>query len=88
LGVVKIWEVGKKKRPPVPKEVIEQVVARAKGRCERCGTALNNLRYRLHHKDMDPYNNELSNLLVLCPNCHSMIEGAHPEEILSLYQYN
>ena len=86
--MVKIWEVGKKKRSKVTPDALKQVLARSGGTCERCGTSLHGLRYHIHHKDMDPYNNELSNLLMLCPNCYSRIEGAHPEEILSLYQYN
>lgn len=27
----------------------------------------------LHHKDGDHYNNELSNLLIVCPNCHAQM---------------
>jgi hypothetical protein len=26
----------------------------------------------LHHKDGNHYNNELSNLEILCPNCHAV----------------
>jgi len=80
--VVKIWDVGKKRkrRARVPPGVIKQVVARAKGRCEKCGTKLPGLHYHIHHKDMDPSNNELSNLLVLCPNCHSRIGVHEPSE--------
>jgi predicted HNH restriction endonuclease len=64
---------------------LEQALARSGGSCERCRRGLHG-RYHIHHKDMNPHNNELSNLLVLCPNCHYMVEGPHPEEILSFYQ--
>lgn len=43
-------------------------------RCERCGlTTWNNqpIPLELHHKDGDHYNNNLDNLEILCPNCHS-----------------
>ena len=35
--------------------------------CELCGSTNNLL---IHHKDHNRYNNELSNLIVLCKTCH------------------
>lgn len=29
----------------------------------------------LHHKDGNPHNHELSNLILLCPNCHSLTDN-------------
>ena len=29
----------------------------------------------LHHKDGDPFNNELDNLSILCPNCHAFTDN-------------
>jgi Zn finger protein HypA/HybF involved in hydrogenase expression len=46
--------------------------------CEICGVSQwqgMELPLELHHKDGDHYNNELSNLMILCPNCHSIQEG-------------
>ena len=46
--------------------------------CEICGVSQwqgVELPLELHHKDGDHYNNELSNLMILCPNCHSIQEG-------------
>lgn len=43
--------------------------------CESCGNAYwlgKKLPLELHHKDGDHYNNELDNLEILCPNCHSI----------------
>lgn len=43
-------------------------------KCEQCGiNEWNEKRIviELHHKDGDPTNNVLSNLELLCPNCHS-----------------
>lgn len=46
--------------------------------CEECG--INNWRdkpisLQLHHKDGNRKNNELSNLQILCPNCHSQTDN-------------
>ena len=51
----------------------EEVLARASNRCEneRCN-------YRgkphIHHIDRNNSNNNLSNLVALCPNCHQKAE--------------
>lgn len=47
-------------------------------KCELCGltTWLNQpIPLELHHKDCNHFNNDFSNLILLCPNCHSMQEG-------------
>lgn len=43
--------------------------------CENCGKTETNKSFDLivHHKDKNNKNNELSNLIVLCQNCHSYI---------------
>ena len=44
-------------------------------KCEKCGNTYwldKKLPLELHHKDGDHYNNELSNLEILCPNCHAV----------------
>lgn len=38
-------------------------------RCERCGYAKREILH-VHHKDRNRTNNELSNLELICPNCH------------------
>lgn len=46
--------------------------------CEECGiTEWNNkpITLQIHHKDGDITNNELTNLGVLCPNCHSQTDN-------------
>lgn len=30
--------------------------------------------FHVHHKDGDPTNNDLENLVALCPTCHKLIE--------------
>jgi Zn finger protein HypA/HybF involved in hydrogenase expression len=46
-------------------------------KCECCGiTSWNDkpIVFELHHKDGNHYNNNLDNLEVLCPNCHSQTD--------------
>ena len=47
-------------------------------KCELCGLSVwqnQKLSLELHHKDGDHYNNNLDNLIILCPNCHSIQPG-------------
>lgn len=49
-----------------------------KDECEICGCSFwqgKKLPLELHHKDGDHFNNDFSNLQILCPNCHSIQEG-------------
>lgn len=46
--------------------------------CEICGISTwqnVQLPLELHHKDGNHFNNNLDNLIILCPNCHSIQEG-------------
>jgi hypothetical protein len=46
-------------------------------RCEQCGISEwqgRPISLQLHHKDGDGTNNELENLEILCPNCHSLTD--------------
>ena len=46
--------------------------------CEICGVLIwqgVELPLELHHKDGNHFNNDLENLQILCPNCHSIQEG-------------
>ena len=47
-------------------------------KCEICGITYwqgIHLPLELHHKDNNHFNNDLANLAILCPNCHSIQEG-------------
>ena len=47
-------------------------------KCELCGVSEwqgVKLPLELHHKDGNHYNNDIDNLAILCPNCHSIQEG-------------
>lgn len=46
--------------------------------CERCSIIDwlgQKIAFELHHKDGDKYNNNINNLEVLCPNCHSQTDN-------------
>jgi hypothetical protein len=54
------------RRPGIPRPVRDQVLAEFNHRCAICGGE----RPHVHHIDGDPSNNDPSNLIPLCPNCH------------------
>jgi len=45
--------------------------------CKRCGYKEHHQILGVHHKDRNRKNNELSNLEILCPNCHSIEHMRH-----------
>jgi hypothetical protein len=60
----------KKIRIPITKKLREFVYERAEYRCEHCD---NEIVQQVHHKDGDPANNEHSNLMAVCYNCHKTL---------------
>ena len=59
--------------PKLRKKLIEDGIK--KDECEKCGLSVwmgQKLSLELHHKDGNRFNNELENLEILCPNCHSL----------------
>ena len=47
-------------------------------KCQHCGEELwrdHPIPLEVHHKDGDKLNNELSNLDLICPNCHALTEN-------------
>lgn len=56
------------------------LIDKASGKCERCGwnevnPYIGRSLLEIHHLDGDRSNNTLENLVVLCPNCHSLTEN-------------
>jgi hypothetical protein len=55
--------------------------------CESCNLEkwLNKpIPLELHHKDGNRYNNQLDNLMLLCPNCHALTENYRAKNIKNL----
>jgi 5-methylcytosine-specific restriction endonuclease McrA len=53
-------------------------------KCEICGISEWNgkpIQMELHHIDGDRTNHKLSNLMMLCPNCHSQTETFRAKNI-------
>ena len=46
-------------------------------KCQRCGYSKMPNLLGVHHKDRNRLNNDLSNLEILCPNCHSEEHAKH-----------
>lgn len=47
-------------------------------KCQQCNTGEwqgKSLNLHIHHIDGDAYNNDLSNVMLLCPNCHSQTDN-------------
>lgn len=75
---------GKKVRTKISISLTKDLFIRAKGKCEKCTRPLKGLTPHIHHKDRNPSNNKPSNLLVICPNCHSKIHKKDTTKTLSL----
>lgn len=64
-----------KYRKPVTSGLKSQVLIRSRGRCERCHKAVISLglKPRYHHKDGNPSHNTISNVVLLCNDCHDKV---------------
>lgn len=67
------WE--EPRREPIPRSLRTKLLLRCRGKCEVCGLDFvkEGVRPHFHHKDGNPKNNKPSNLIVVCPNCHSKL---------------
>jgi hypothetical protein len=59
-------------RVSIPSATRQQVYARARGRCERPRCSYHG-KLHIHHIDENPSNNSPTNLVAVCPNCHTRI---------------
>ena len=68
------------KRVPFTTTVKLKVYKKCNFTCQKCGVAWDdNIEFHIHHKDKNPLNNALENLVWLCLNCHYL---AHHKEDL------
>ena len=58
-------------RKKIPKKIVDEVLCKAKHKCSICA----NDAVIIHHIDNDPSNNTIENLIVLCPNHHSLVHS-------------
>ena len=71
-------------REPLPNYKRNEVLKRANYHCEN-ESCHNKEKPHIHHIDMNNSNNNLSNLIALCPNCH---QKAHQGVFTSSQLYN
>lgn len=50
---------------------IKRYIINKKGKCTKCGFSDRRI-LTIHHIDKNKYNNKKENLMVICPNCHSL----------------
>lgn len=74
----------------VPIPVMKKLFMRSRGFCEKNGEDLNFYSPEIHHRDRNRENNRMDNLLLLYPNCHSMLhwnqDGSPVKKDLDLMQ--
>ena len=58
-------------RIKIPEKTKSELIFKTNNSCCICQTPF----IQIHHLDGDPSNNELNNLIGLCPNCHSQAES-------------
>lgn len=70
-----MFGIGRKRRPPVPQSIKTKVLQRSKGKCERCHKNVigRGLKPRYHHKDGNPFHNTVSNVVMVCNDCHDKL---------------
>jgi hypothetical protein len=66
------------KRIPVTSQIRTFLIEQVQSICERCNQFFPYP--EIHHIDGDGTNNDLDNLMVLCPNCHVTLERQAIEE--------
>lgn len=65
-----IYKMGRPKDKVVGQRAIKLRVIAARGsKCERCGYGKVEILH-VHHRDRNRKNNDLTNLELICPNCH------------------
>ena len=72
--------MGEEKRKASVSELLQKLHQRSGSKCEgyrlglNCGVKLTeDLEPLIHHIDGNPRNNQISNLVILCPKCHSEV---------------
>lgn len=77
----------KPRRKPISRDLLFELAGRASKKgvvsCENCNKPLIGEitpKANIHHKDGNPVNNNINNLVVLCPNCHSIADMSIPKK--------
>ena len=82
--MIALWLAGQHKgytgKDSLSKPIQTYMKDRAGNKCEECGwnrvhPKTKVVPLNVHHVDGNKFNNHISNLKVLCPNCHSLTEN-------------
>jgi phage pi2 protein 07 len=69
---------------------VKKLFVRSRGYCEKNGEDFAFVEAQVHHRDRNRENNKMDNLLLLCPNCHSMLhynfDGSLKKKDLDIWQ--
>lgn len=61
------------KRKPIKSGTRTNMLADSGAKCQKCKRVLKGLKPHIHHKNGNPKDNRQSNLILVCPNCHSKL---------------
>ena len=71
------------KREPVSAKLKNELKAKVKGYCMRCKTPLRGFTPHVHHLNMKPRDNRISNLTLICPTCHAKYHREKSKVVVS-----
>jgi len=67
----------KRYNSPQWKEIARQVRIRDNMTCQMCGRKVFGKDAHVHHIDENRQHNDMSNLILLCPHCHSKVHNRY-----------
>lgn len=66
----------KEKREPIHRQQEQDVIDKCDKKCWICGRKYDKPRqFKFHHKDGNPANTQVPNLILLCSGCHDEVHG-------------
>jgi len=68
-----IYGTKESKRKPIKGGTRTNILADSGAKCQKCKRSLKGLKPHIHHKNGNPKDNKPSNLILVCPNCHSKL---------------
>lgn len=73
IGISSLYGKKEQKRKPIKGGTRTNILADSGAKCQKCKHALKGLKPHIHHKNGNPKDNRQSNLILVCPNCHSKL---------------
>ena len=73
MKTLDIYRPKESKRKPIKSGTRTNLMADSGAKCQKCKHSLKGLKPHIHHKNGNPKDNRPSNLILVCPNCHSKL---------------